>query len=290
MLAMRQSGWLCVAISLGVAWQGHSWQSTAAIATTVKSFPFDHGKVLGLLKSFFGLSGAIITALTTSFLAEEHAHQLSGRIGLLLCFAIACCLLGGAASFFTNAAPEEDRLPLHGQNTSLVTLGYILTVVLAVVLSVGTLSGISYTPGFGYCTASYLLLFGMYPLLGTSEPPPRDATALLQQHSSIDLSSTGSLPAWKQRRFWLLFISMFCGTGSGLTLLNNIGQVSRVTAADNNNVIVFMRVTDCLGRMLAGYASDAYRKNYSRPVFFAVALALNVLSMVRYSLYNSLFW
>lgn len=51
-----------------LACHGASYFETAAIATNVKNYPEDRGRVIGLLKTCIGLSAAIVTTICESLL------------------------------------------------------------------------------------------------------------------------------------------------------------------------------------------------------------------------------
>lgn len=48
-----------------------TWFDTAAIVTNVRNFPNSRGFVVGILKSFLGLSASLYTTLYLAFLAPD---------------------------------------------------------------------------------------------------------------------------------------------------------------------------------------------------------------------------
>ncbi|GJP39792.1 hypothetical protein CLOM_g24133 [Closterium sp. NIES-68] len=87
--------------------------------------------------------------------------------------------------------------------------------------------------------------------------------------------------------FWLLFVSFLCGTGSGLTAINNLAQMG--TAQGYSSVRVFLSllsVSNFVGRLLAGYASEHVVKEHvlPRPVLLLMAQSLMAVGHVFFAL------
>ena len=78
--------------------------------------------------------------------------------------------------------------------------------------------------------------------------------------------------------FWLLFVAMICGMGSGLATINNISQIGAslsYTTVEVNNLVSLWSIWNFLGRFGAGYVSDYFlhARGWARPVLMAVTLA-----------------
>ncbi|KAK2663917.1 hypothetical protein Ddye_002491 [Dipteronia dyeriana] len=78
--------------------------------------------------------------------------------------------------------------------------------------------------------------------------------------------------------FWLLFIAMICGLGSGIATINNISQVGEslgYTSIEINSLVSLLSIWNFLGRLGAGYVSDIFlqRHGYPRPLFIAITQA-----------------
>ena len=54
-------------------WHGSAWLDVSAIATATKNFPEDKGLALGIMKSFFGLSAAVIAVYNLAFFYENKS-------------------------------------------------------------------------------------------------------------------------------------------------------------------------------------------------------------------------
>ena len=78
--------------------------------------------------------------------------------------------------------------------------------------------------------------------------------------------------------FWLLFVAMICGMGSGLATINNMSQIGAslsYTTVEVNNLVSLWSIWNFLGRFGAGYVSDYFlhTKGWARPVLMGVTLA-----------------
>ncbi|CAI5492155.1 unnamed protein product [Closterium sp. Naga37s-1] len=66
--------------------------------------------------------------------------------------------------------------------------------------------------------------------------------------------------------YWLLFFAMGCGTGSGLTAINNLAQVAEsLGSASVGALVALVSIWNFLGRMAAGYMSEQCLKRWSTP-------------------------
>eukprot|EP00250_Pteridium_aquilinum_P012935 c21036_g1_i1 orf=139-2034(+) len=80
--------------------------------------------------------------------------------------------------------------------------------------------------------------------------------------------------------FWLLFFALVCGSGTGLTAIDNMGQMSESQGYANSNVFVSMlSIWNFLGRLLGGYASEVIARRYVLPRSWALAVALFLMTI-----------
>lgn len=59
--------------------------------------------------------------------------------------------------------------------------------------------------------------------------------------------------------FWLLFLTFFCGVGTGVTVINNLGQIGEAQGYYNVNIFVsLISIANFLGRLGGGSLSEHY--------------------------------
>lgn len=86
------------------------------------------------------------------------------------------------------------------------------------------------------------------------------------------------LEATQSLNFWLLFVSMSCGMGSGLATVNNMSQIGQslgYSTVKLNTLVSLWSIWNFLGRFGAGYISDILlrQKGWARPLMIAITLA-----------------
>ena len=95
---------------------------------------------------------------------------------------------------------------------------------------------------------------------------------LEDQEDDINLSQ-----AMLTVNFWLLFIAMICGMGSGLATINNISQIGEslgYTTIERSSLVSLWSIWNFLGRFGAGFVSDIFlHKGWARPLFMVITLA-----------------
>lgn len=78
--------------------------------------------------------------------------------------------------------------------------------------------------------------------------------------------------------FWILFLAMACGMGSGLATVNNISQLGGslgYTSFQTSALVSLWSIWNFLGRFGAGYVSDYFLhvRGWARPLFMVITLA-----------------
>lgn len=84
--------------------------------------------------------------------------------------------------------------------------------------------------------------------------------------------------------FWLLFFTFFCGVGTGVAAINNLGQIGEAQGYYNVNIFVsLISISNFLGRLGGGGLSEHYlRCDFSPFLSYALLILyhlLNILSL-----------
>ena len=106
-----------------------------------------------------------------------------------------------------------------------------------------------------------------------SRPCTRDAR-MFWRNNDLNL-----LQAMRTLNFWLLFMAMACGMGSGLATVNNISQIGNklgYTSKEINTLVSLWSIWNFFGRFGAGYISDYFlqSKGFPRPLFISITLGI----------------
>eukprot|EP00039_Didymoeca_costata_P020084 m.340008 g.340008 ORF g.340008 m.340008 type:complete len:515 (-) comp19079_c0_seq1:2907-4451(-) len=254
---------------------GASWLDTVAIAANVRNFPNDRGRIVGLLKSFFGLSASIVTIFYTSLFKPDGSAFLlflgcfTGGMGLL-------CI------FFVSLVPSSDAVELKNFEKSVLNLAMSFLTLLAIyILTIAVLEDQKIIESDTWTSLVILPIVSLqavvlYPAFKTRFVRDSEETAPLIKGDSarfkgtIDkVTSSGSSikEIVLSLNFWILQFVVMCGTGAGLTFINNLGQhVEAISTSakdpdkdyDANVHVVTLSVANCYGRLFWGYCTDKF--------------------------------
>ncbi|KAF4717677.1 hypothetical protein FOZ62_029495, partial [Perkinsus olseni] len=92
--------------------QGVGWMDTALVSSNTKNFPWHRGKVVGIVKAFYGLSASFLVCVTATFLS-------SNSLDFLLAVGVAAPIIAAIGSQFIFVVHEDGML---------VILAVVLTV------------------------------------------------------------------------------------------------------------------------------------------------------------------
>ncbi|XP_031280139.1 protein NUCLEAR FUSION DEFECTIVE 4-like [Pistacia vera] len=288
---------MCIFLCMG----GNSttWMNTAVLVTCIRNFRRNRGPVSGILKGYVGLSTAIFTDLCTALFNDNSSSFLImlATVPLAVCL-IAVFFLRETPPAATAAEEEEETKYFNVFNVvavvvALYLLGYdffpnkskafsltfstILIVLLASPLAI---------PVYSYIKSWNLRLLKtepdveeqvVEPLLASEETAAENkkeeeaaeesAVAMVEVKRRPNLGEEHTISeALKTVDFWILFVSFLCGVGTGLAVMNNMGQIG--LALGYADVSIFVSLTSIwgfFGRIISGSVSEYFIKKAGTP-------------------------
>ncbi|CAK9196749.1 unnamed protein product [Sphagnum troendelagicum] len=303
-------------MALALCFGGNSttWMNTAVLVTCMRNFPRSRGNVTGILKGYVGLSTAIFTELCSSLFTSEASAFL-----LLLTFlpAIVCLV---AIAFLSEVPPsstkEEDTLE-YSSFTILNSISMALAFYLLTFTLIGKFFIISSFANKLF--AGVLLLFLVAPLVvpiqllyskymrnwssaaQQSQGDKMRIPLLLEDDQQKDEPQEGGkkwrvppalgedhtlLDALQTIDFWLLFFTFLCGVGTGITAINNLGQIGQAQGySDVSLFISFISIWGFFGRIGAGAISEYYVRKAAvpRPVWMVLSQLLMLVGYILFA-------
>ncbi|KAJ6832016.1 protein NUCLEAR FUSION DEFECTIVE 4-like [Iris pallida] len=329
---------MCILIFIGN--NGETYFNTVALVSCVQNFPKNRGPIVGILKGFAGLSGAILTQIYTVIHTPDHA-------ALIFMVAVGPTMVVIALMFIVRPVGGHRQVR-PSDNTSFMFI-YSVCVLLAAylmgVMLLEDLVDLSHTVIILFTAVLLFLLLVpvVIPLLLTffcdatspdqehllpvpqkeesSKPRPSVEVIFSEledekpkemdllpaserqkriAHLQAKLFQAAAVGAVRVKRrkgphrgedftltqalikadFWLIFFSLLLGSGSGLTVIDNLGQMSQSLGYDETHVFVSMiSIWNFLGRVAGGYFSEIIVGEHAYPRPIALALAQVIMAI-----------
>ncbi|KAL6655159.1 hypothetical protein ACP70R_005985 [Stipagrostis hirtigluma subsp. patula] len=304
---------MCVFLCLG----GNSttWMNTAVLVTSIRNFRRNRGPVSGLLKGYVGLSTAIFTDVCSALFADDPASFLVmlAVVPAAVCAVAMVFLREGPSGGAAGAARDEEE---DGRCFAAINS---LAVAIALYLLAADLTGI----GGGGGAVSGVFVAVLLVLLASPAVVPahvawkswvsarKAANADLEEAGSDAAATTPLLVAAKAAEredeprgpgerprlgeehtvaqaltsldFWLMFASFLMGVGTGLAVMNNLGQMG--VAMGYTDVSLFVSMTSIwgfFGRIASGTISEHFIKTRAipRPLWNAASQVLMAVGYI----------
>ncbi|KAI4343600.1 hypothetical protein L6164_010934 [Bauhinia variegata] len=309
------------------------YYNTASLVACVQSFPENRGPVVGILKGFVGLSGAILTQIVAMMNTHDQAS-------LILVIALGPATVAACLMFIIR--PVQGFKQARASDSSSFTFIYSICLLLAAYLMgvllvenimvldpniVKLLAVILFILVLLPAIIPILLVFHLEPKRTDGEtlllePPLQETTVdetqienekpprlqvlpvsegpkeIVQFHARFFQSVAQAVKKIKRKNgprigedftltqamakieFWLIFFSLVLGAGTGLTIINNMGQICQSLGDSNANVYVSMlSISNFLGRVGGGYFSEVVVRNFAYPRLFALAVIQAIMAI-----------
>lgn len=308
---------MCIFLCMG----GNSttWMNTAVLVTCIRNFRKNRGPVTGILKGYVGLSTAIFTDICSALFSSDPATFLLilAVVPFTVCLTAIVFLREIPPS--STSAEEKEEVKYFGVINIIAVIiavyllvfdisgthGKVFSQIFAAILLVLIASPL-FIPihlmvkNFIRENSENLDVEGnnniAEPLLGVEETVREEV-----EKKEVVVVEENTVPAVVEKRppvigedhtifeairtldFWILFVSFLCGVGTGLTVMNNLGQMG--LALGYVDVSIFVSLTSIwgfFGRIISGSVSEYFIKKAAvpRPIWNAASQILMAVGYI----------
>ncbi|OVA17980.1 Nodulin-like [Macleaya cordata] len=304
---------MCLYICIGA--NSQNFANTGALVTCVKNFPESRGIMLGLLKGFVGLSGAVMTQLYLAIYGND-AKSLILLIGWLPA-SISIIFVYIIREMPVVRQPNEKKIFYHFLYISIALALFLMCITI-------TQKQLKF-PHAGYIASAIVVCILLFlPLLVVIkqevetwnlkklpiDPPTKVTVEKPPVIASKPASSSTQLGGEKQVSCFsnifktpdrgedytilqallsidmlIIFLATFCGLGSSLSAIDNLGQLGEALGYPTLTISTFaslVSIWNYSGRVFSGYVSEALVANlgFPRPLMMTIVLVLSCIGLL----------
>ncbi|TMW88467.1 hypothetical protein EJD97_018537 [Solanum chilense] len=302
---------MCLYICVGS--NSQSFANTGALVTCVKNFPESRGAVLGLLKGYVGLSGAMLTQIYHAIYGNESKSLI-----LLIAWlpsVVSLVFLRIIRVMKVIRVEHEMKVFYKFLYTSLGLAGFLMLVII--------LQKKMHFNQIEYGLSTLIVLFLLCIPLVIVVKEEFDTLRIKKQSVSLVTEVTNTqlqmviqsdtrdqseihvqqhdVSCWKtvfrapdrgedytilQTLFsidmLILFFATICGVGGTLTAIDNLGQIGASLGYPKTSISTFVSLVSIwnyLGRVVSGFLSEHFLTKYRfpRPLMLTITLVISCL-------------
>ncbi|KAI3793773.1 hypothetical protein L1987_36395 [Smallanthus sonchifolius] len=299
---------MCFYICTGANSQNFS--NTGALMTSVSNFPESRGVVIGLLKGFAGLSGAIMTQIYLAVYGNDSKSLI-----LLIAWLPAAISVVFVYTIRTiNMVRQPDELRIFYQFVYVSIFLALFIMGMTIAQNIVTFSSSAYAT-----SASVVIFLLFVPLFisikeelniwehnnkqsvevkidnmihqqeTTKNPKPKGIKTSCFANVFLNKPERGEdysiLQALLSTDMLILFIATFCGLGTSLTAVDNLGQIGESLGYPSKTIEAFvslLSIWNFFGRIFAGSVSEILlvRYKFPRPLMLSLVLFLSCVGLL----------
>ncbi|KAK4786428.1 hypothetical protein SAY86_003117 [Trapa natans] len=298
---------MCAYICIGA--NSQNFANTGALVTCVKNFPEGRGVMLGLLKGFVGLSGAVMTQMYLAIYGNDSKSLI-----LLIAWlpaAISVVFVYTIRTLEPGRNPNERRIFYRFLYVSIVLALFLMVVTIlqkqfvfpkwAYSLCITAVCVLLFVPLMIIVKEELVLWKAKTQLPNVSLPAPRHSNS-----TTVKVAVEGTNSDQKKSTPWyadifrppargedytilqallsidmlVLFMATFCGLGSSLTAVDNLGQIGEslgYKARVTSTFLSLVSIWNYFGRVFSGFVSEGLLERYKvpRPLMMTFVLLLS---------------